>query len=325
MSGLTAERAGRRASAFALLNLGDRAGLGAAVAAYGLAALLAASQHRRFIWVADLTPTFALAVVLLCAGLFARAGFAHRRWPLRFAAMAITLANLGFITLAMTTLNAAMLPLTFPLRDAFYVRLDALVGFDWPALVAWVSAHPPISRLLKVVYPTHVNQLILTILMLTLTGRLVQLQRFVVTGALASAATLFIWWLVPGFGPVAVHHLPQEIYRAALIPDAAIAHIGFLEHIATNGIQALHGDQMLGMIAFPSFHIVMAALATWSARGNWLFWLLLAVNVVMIPAALVQGLHHLIDLAGGLLLFAIVAAAAKRVVPGPGRDFAGSR
>ena len=61
-------------------------------------------------------------------------------------------------------------------------------------------------------------------------------------------------------------------------------------------------EHLMGLIAFPSMHTVMALMTTLFARGTRLFWPLVLINLLMIPAILLQGGHHVVDVLGGTAL-----------------------
>ena len=90
--------------------------------------------------------------------------------------------------------------------------------------------------------------------------------------------------------------------------------------LAATGFEQIDAHLALGAIAFPSYHIVMAVMVVWFARGTWLFWPALALNLPMIPATLTHGGHHLIDLPGGVVAFALAALLADRLMQSPAAD-----
>lgn len=88
---------------------------------------------------------------------------------------------------------------------------------------------------------------------------------------------------------------------------------------------------MTGLIFFPSFHAAGAVMYMWSWWTlRWLRWPMLALNLMLIAAAPVFGLHYFIDLIGGIFvafgaIFAsnrLVAAIERRMAgrPDPGID-----
>lgn len=55
----------------------------------------------------------------------------------------------------------------------------------------------------------------------------------------------------------------------------------------------------------------MAAMSVWFVPRHWLVMaVILPINILMLPAVLVQGGHHLSDVFGGLIAFAMVCAVS---------------
>lgn len=81
-----------------------------------------------------------------------------------------------------------------------------------------------------------------------------------------------------------------------------------------DGPGIIHFDRLLGLIAFPSMHIVMAMMCTWHVRGTWLLLPMLTINLFMVPAIIVHGGHHVIDLIAGIILFALMSRLARWIL-----------
>ena len=86
-----------------------------------------------------------------------------------------------------------------------------------------------------------------------------------------------------------------------------------------NGPGYITPTDIRGLIAFPSYHAVLAMLMVWYARTiSYLRWPILVLNLVVLASAPVQGGHHLIDIFGGcavtvLAILVVRAAEAVRV------------
>lgn len=205
-------------------------------------------------------------------------------------------------------------PLNRPLIDAHLFRIDAWFGYDWEAAVTWQAAHPEFSLFLARVYTSSLFQIGLLLLVLGAMGRVVPLHRMLLTGAISVCLTFGFWLVFPSFGPAAYFDLPEEVVaRASLVVTPEYG--DQLRALAEHGLSGVETLTLLGTVAFPSFHIVMAGLVVWFSRGTLLFWPLLLLNVPMVPATLTHGGHHLADLFGGVVVFALAAAAAGRLLP----------
>ena len=73
----------------------------------------------------------------------------------------------------------------------------------------------------------------------------------------------------------------------------------------------------MGLIAVPSFHIVMALVAiraSWTLA--WARWPFFIVNLLVLPGTIVHGGHHLIDVFGGAFVTMAGLIAANRLIDG---------
>ena len=234
-------------------------------------------------------------------------------WP----RAALSCIALGFYPIYASVLSLViymMFPLQRPLIDDTLFAIDAMLGYDWVEAVTLLSLFPDFAKFLSYVYLSTLGQLLVLLLTLGILGRHVQLHRMLMTGMLAGVWLICFWVLFPSVGPSAYLHPSDEAMRAASLlvtPEYG----ALLMDLVQNGVPEISKHQMLGVIAFPSFHIVMACLAALFARGTWLFWPYLVLNILMVPATLTHGGHHLIDLFGGAALFVLAYQVAKRLVP----------
>lgn len=228
------------------------------------------------------------------------------------ALMAVAL----FKTVATLVMTLSYFRLALPVApvDLALERLDAAFGYSWPAAVEAAARHPLTSHVLGTVYLTALPQLALLVVALAGLGRRADLHRFMLTSAAALLGTVALWSLLPSFGPATLHAVAPEVAaRVGLVVDAG--YVAELHRLALGGIDRISSRELTGAIAFPSFHIVMACLVLWFSRGTALVWLALPVNLAMVPATLVHGGHHLVDLLGGAAVFALALALSHRLVP----------
>lgn len=211
----------------------------------------------------------------------------------------------GFIlfTMVASVFNYMLLPLYFPRIDDFWIQFDGFLGYHWPSLVAYFSDHPASSRLLKLVYFSSMPQLILMVLLLGLSGHSQRLAHFFITGISAAALSIAIWAFFPTFGTSVAWDIPPDVASKAGLAVTPF-YAAELIRLSKEGVDYLSPSNILGLIGFPSFHAVMAAMAvvfSWSIKKIRL--LMLILNILMIPALLLHGGHHLSDLFGGIIVF----------------------
>lgn len=216
----------------------------------------------------------------------------------------------GLFSIAASIFNYMFLPLYFTPIDPLLFRLDAALGYHWPDLMQWVARHAWVGTALYYVYFTSLPQMLGLILFLGFSGRGVRLHRFLLTGVFGALLSIGFWIFFPTFGAKAYYSLPQSVLDAMpLAVDPAYG--AELVRLGHQGVAFLSPENVLGLIAFPSFHIVMACMAVYfTPRKHVLFPIALGLNVLMLPAVLVQGGHHLSDIAGGVITFCVALALA---------------
>ncbi len=221
-------------------------------------------------------------------------------------ALATTAAGLFIVfTLVGSVFNYLLLPIRFGPYDDVLIRMDAALGYSWPDFISWMANHVWFGALLRFVYMSSMPQLLLVILILGFTRRTFELHRFLLTGVIAGMGTICVWSVFPTFGASASETFPADA-QAALPIIVGTEYGAELMRLGREGVSYITPKDALGLIGFPSFHTVMACLSVWFMRGyRRVLPVFIAVNLVMIPAILVQGGHHLMDVLGGLAIFAV--------------------
>ena len=282
---------------------------GLILAITGAALVLAQTRGVRIVYASFAVHYLVAAALLALATLYRRLDRAPRISLTLTSCAAFILFTNGGAVLNYLLIHPGSVPI-----DALLIRADATLGFDWVGFAGRVSQLGWLAPLLGWVYRSSLAQLALMILLLGFSGRQVALHRFLLSGILCSCFSLLIWSLAPSFGPSPYMTLdPAVELRLGRVVDTAYA--AQLMALLRDGAQTIDAGHLIGLIAFPSMHTVMAAMAVWYARRTAVFWPLTGLNLLMIPAILVHGGHHLVDVLGGLALFAIVAVWVHHLIP----------
>lgn len=207
----------------------------------------------------------------------------------------------------------ALFPLANPLIDPWLLTIDAALGYHWPGLIAWLADHPALAQALGYVYHSSLAQILLTIILLAALSRALDLHRFLLVGIVTLILAVAIWWVVPSIGPSAFQQIP-EAHRLATGLYYSPAYGELLRSLVEVGPRQISPEIVTGVVAFPSYHIVMALMVVWFTRGTLAFLPAALVNTAMIPATLSHGGHHLVDLFGGLAVFALGVWIANRLI-----------
>lgn len=270
---------------------------------------LAAAKDQAVAWSA-----FAIsqspALGLLLVGLYLRGPKAAPRLSQWAIANAIYIGFSGAIAI----LIYLRFPIGKPLIDDALHAADAAFGFEWSGFVNWLAQYPAFGSMLGPVYLSSLPQLFLLIGILAWTAQSARLNQALLTGTLSLVLTVGFWSMWPSIGPSAYEVIPTETAKAiGLFHDSRLGAklIGLVE----NGTPLIHPGDIMGTIAFPSYHTVMLFMMVWFIRGTVLFWPALVLNILMVPAILSHGGHYLTDLFGGFITFAIAACIAARIAP----------
>ncbi|WP_051615160.1 phosphatase PAP2 family protein [Phyllobacterium sp. UNC302MFCol5.2] len=203
--------------------------------------------------------------------------------------------------------------------DRVLIEWDRALGFYWPDFVQAVVEVPYLPTILRVIYGSSLIQITCVILLVGFFGSKRSLHLFLLTGTLSALLTILVWRIIPSAGPAAYYPLPSEVAnRLGAIADHAYG----LEllRLYREGAAYISPKDTLGLIAFPSFHTVMACLSVYFTMDfRKIFPVIAVINILMVPAIIVHGGHNIVDLFGGVAAF-ILALLAARAVLGLGQS-----
>ena len=230
-------------------------------------------------------------------------GAGFRRGVSMAEAMHMTAAILAF---SFTTSILGYLSVGWqrPLVDSYLAAADHALGLDWIAYYKWVISYPLIHQTLYVAYYTLIVQVTLLPFVLNFmgrTGRGWEMLWLFMVSCIAGILFAGIWPAVGAFGYYHVETGNPYVHVFMALHD------GSLKIIGNNPLQ--------GVIQFPSFHVALAIIFVYAARGmRFLFPLLLVTNALLFIATPVIGGHHFADLWAGVVL-ALVTILVVRKTP----------
>lgn len=286
--------------------------VGFSVALLSLDLVWSQAADRAVAWAA-FAPGVFVALALIVVG-----GFARGRFPdSGLGTCSVGLGIFAAVCLAVSILVLVLLPLPSPLMDNHLIAFDAMMGFDWDAFVLHAKEFPLAVETLRYVYGSAIPQIALLIVILSVTSRESEMQRLLFCGSFSLVVAVAIWWLFPSIGPAPMSALSSDpAVQDMLYHSPREARI--LLNLVTSGPEiAVPGQLLGGLVAFPSIHMVMALMVAWYSRGTWAFFAFCVSSLLMIPATLLHGGHHLSDLFGGLALFALAVSLARWLVRDP--------
>jgi membrane-associated phospholipid phosphatase len=240
--------------------------------------------------------------------------------PIWLAAHVMNQMVLG--SLALATFSYLGLLWNAPLMDAKFAALDQRLGFDWLAYIGWVEHHPAVARIFSLSYAATEPLVLVLLAALCFTRKFAQFHRFalgyllggLITVAVAGAVPALAEYIYRGIGPAAYPHL--QIAPAIAYRDDFFA-------MRSHALTVLPED-FQGVVAFPSFHSVLAVLSLCAARqvsSLALRFAAIALSLLMLLSTPVDGGHYLVDTLAGIVVGLAVAWLARRWVPeGGGRE-----
>lgn len=245
----------------------------------------------------------------------------YTRWrpAPRLASAARATAEILVFTLGAALLNYLGFMAGRPLFDAPLIAADRLIGFDWPSFVAWLATLPHVDAMLLAAYQSSLAQVAVIVIFLAMSGRTVQLDRFLLTFMLSAIITVGVWTAFPTFGAY-VYYLAEgrEIPAAELAVDPGYARLLLAMH--AGHFTPFNSHTIVGLVGFPSFHTCLAVLcgfALWRVR--WLGPLVLAANALVLLSVPAQGGHHLVDVFAGFIAIGLATWLARGLLALVGR------
>jgi hypothetical protein len=282
----------------------------AVVCTFGVAAVILAQGLGRIVnWPPFLAGFFG-TLGLMAIGAYVRGVKDTPRLALALIGVAIFM---GF-TAVSSVFIFALFPLPNPLIDPWLISIDATLGYHWPGFVAGLADYPGFAQALGYLYHSSLPQIMVTICLLAALGRTLDLHRFLMVGILTLIAAVGIWWLWPSIGPSGFMSIPEDVLQATgLYFDTEYG--AYLRQLVDTGPLRISPEVMTGVVAFPSYHMIMACMVVWYTRRTVLFLPALVTNALMVPATLSHGGHHLTDLLAGVVVFMTCVWLAGRIIP----------
>jgi len=215
---------------------------------------------------------------------------------------------------SMSMFNYMMLPLARPTIDISITAIDAALGFSWPDVMAFAAQYPTIVFIMKLAYMSTMAQFALLVVILGLLGRARELHIMITMVTITATLTICFWGLFPSLGAKSLYNVSPEIWQI-IDPPVNREYALDLINIATNGVSYVTPSEIRGLIAFPSYHAVLAFIAIYSAWNvRFVRPIFLAINLMILPGIFIHGGHHFLDLPAGFAMFLLGVWIARKVV-----------
>ena len=210
--------------------------------------------------------------------------------------------------------NYLMLPLNRPTIDVSITAIDAMLGFNWPDVMAFAAQYPTIVFIMKLAYLSTLPQLAILVVILGLSGRARDLHVMLTSVTITATLTICFWGVFPTLGAKSLYNVSPEIWQI-INPPVNREYALELLRIAREGAPFITPSEIRGLIAFPSYHAVLsftAMYAAWNLKiaGPVYF----VINLLILPGIFIHGGHHFLDLPAGFVMFAFGTWLARRAV-----------
>ena len=281
------------------------------------AALIVAIVAVDAIWMALAGDSFALLSsvrVCLAVGVLLAVAELYRRFRPNphFVVMVRETAWLLAFSAAAAVLSNLVITLDFPLVDAHLAAFDRALGLDWQAYYATVVGHPALGLVFALLYFAALPFIAFGIIALSMMERTDRAGELVLAAMIGALIAIVISGLWPSSGALAyfrpdpalaLHHPIVDLdYKQAFFD----LRVGAWRHFTL--------DDIRGLIAFPSYHVVLNTVIVLAFRGLWkFFWPVLALNLAMMATAPVEGGHHFVDVIGGVVVAIVATFLASRL------------
>ncbi|KTC95387.1 phosphatase PAP2 family protein [Legionella feeleii] len=177
--------------------------------------------------------------------------------------------------------------------DKQLIAIEASLGINMQAIVAWTANHPRLQLLLAYIYDSLHLQMSILPLAVIIAGKFSYIREHYCLLLVTVLIGFTLYYYLPTMGPASF--IPSPYFMA----EQHATGIKFTEihrYIQPSTIEG-------GMIAMPSFHAIWAWLCLYLVRC-WpiVFILLLPINVLLLASCILLGWHYPIDLLGSFLI-----------------------
>ena len=239
----------------------------------------------------------------------------------------VIIAGQGGLTLSYIT---SSLGHSFPLRDPALASIDAGLGFDWTAMLAWFDRYPTTTTIGRHFYQSLVAQQVIVPIILILFRQYRTAQMTV----LIFITSLLLTHLIALFAP-AVSSYPFYGIDPSQHPNARLSQEDTfipVVHALRAGLTVdLSQPPFFAVTTFPSLHSTMAIVFAWALRqAPYVRWLGLFTNAIMLAFTPLHGSHYLVDVIAGVALALVTIPLSQWLMgklagPSMGADIAPCR
>ncbi|MBN8963950.1 MAG: phosphatase PAP2 family protein [Rhizobiales bacterium] len=201
---------------------------------------------------------------------------------------------------------------SIPYRDAELYRIDLAMGFDRNAYRALFGGPPWLVTAMTWAYLSFLPQFTLVLVSLFISHQIPRLQTFILAVGIALIMTSAVAAFVPAQSAVVYVDVTPEVFTK--LPIDMQGHLPTVEALRAGSLNAIHLDDLKGLITFPSFHTAGGILLAWALwRVPFIRWPALVLNAALIASTPIDGAHYVIDVIGGAAVATAALLIARRL------------
>ncbi len=254
---------------------------------------------------------------LLAAAILAALAHYYDRYR-QEASLAAALSAIGqlvLFTALAAPLSYVAASLGWPGNDARLAALDRALGLDWPAMLAWVKAHPTVGRVLTIAYASLTLQTAAIVMALAIARQLARLRVFVLAFMASALLSIVISAFLPADGIWTTYGLLAVDLPAPIPTERLTADFRVLYELRNGTFRTLGALGSEGIISFPSLHTAFGLIFAAAVRHlPYVRWIGLVLNALMLISVPVHGAHYFVDMLGGAAVAVAAWIAAKWIV-----------
>lgn len=234
-----------------------------------------------------------------------------RKLDPRIGDAALTVGAGTLSLLACGVISNVGLRLGAPTIDAQLATVDALIGINVEAAVRAFADFPALIDGLAFAYNISGAAIVVLIAATIVRGARTLAWELVATVVLSMQAVALVSMAMPAVGAM-VHLDMLDLQGAGLPAGAGVYHLEAFARFHSGSEPVLRLSDMSGLVTFPSFHTVLALLATQALSPTRLRWVGVAWTAVVIVSTVPIGGHYVTDLVAGFAIWAGCAWVARR-------------
>lgn len=215
----------------------------------------------------------------------------------------ITILAIMSCSYAITSL-IVITPFTSHMLGYQLAHMDHIAHFNTLAVMNWTNQYPLLMKVLMFCYNAWFPEIVLTPILLSLHKRYRERTTWMYAYIVSLVIGCSIYFFYPSLPPAAVYHNPYFSFSSYDLIQRfyLIRHLNPFVNWAS------------GLIAFPSFHIIIATINLVMIRKLKIyFYPMLIVNLLLYLSTIALGVHYGVDVVAGFIVAGISVLLGHRL------------